>query len=205
MGKFIDITSRKFGRMTVLGVACKNKKGEYLWHCKCDCGTEKNVRAADLKNGKVVSCGCYRKEKAIKHGLKHDRLYKIWIAIRQRCNNPKSDGFEYYGARGIKVCKEWDDFKSFHDWSMSNGYEKHLTIDRIDVNGNYEPSNCRWVSEQVQGSNKRNNVFLEFNGKTHTLSEWSRIFGIKRATISTRYRLGKTPAEILSKEKLKRG
>ena len=194
-----DIAGYKFGKLNVISRAGSSSTGKAQWLCKCDCGTNKTVRAADLKNGRVLSCGCYRKERATKHGLKHDRLYRIWVAMRQRCNNPKNDGFEYYGGRGIKVCNEWDDFKTFNEWSMSHGYADNLTIDRIDVNGNYEPSNCRWVLEVVQGSNKRNNVFLEFNGETHTLSEWAKKLGINRNTIDTRYKAGKTPAEILKK------
>ena len=118
--------------------------------------------------------------------------------MKTRCNNPKYECFSSYGGRGIKVCDEWlNDFQTFHDWAMSNGYKEGLTIDRIDVNGNYEPSNCRWATVADQNRNKRNSIFVEFESQRHSLVEWSRITGIKYQTLVYRYKVGKTPAEIL--------
>lgn len=118
--------------------------------------------------------------------------------MKTRCSNPKYEHFASYGGRGIKVCDEWrNDFQSFHDWAMSNGYKEGLTIDRIDVNGNYEPSNCRWASAKEQSKNKRNTLFVTHKGITKTLIEWAEITGIKYQTLVCRYKSGKTPEEIL--------
>ena len=122
-----------------------------------------------------------------KHGMKGTRLYRIWLNIKNRCSNPKSDRFKDYGGRGINVCEEWKkDFKSFHDWSISNGYDDDLTIDRIDNDGNYEPSNCRWVTAMEQANNSRKCHVIEFNGESHNMTEWSKILGIPRYVLSNR-------------------
>lgn len=106
--------------------------------------------------------------------------------MKQRCNNPKNHAYKYYGGRGIKICDEWLEFKTFYEWAMKNGYEENLTIDRIDNDGDYCPKNCRWSNRFVQANNKRNNVFVEFNGDRKTISEWARIIGIKQPTLSNR-------------------
>lgn len=122
-----------------------------------------------------------------KHGGKGTRLYRIWQAMKTRCLNPNFERFSDYGGRGITICEEWEnDFQSFHDWSMKNGYSDDLTIDRIDNDGNYEPSNCRWVTNEVQLNNSRQCNFIEFNGETHNMTEWSKILGIPRYVLSNR-------------------
>lgn len=122
-----------------------------------------------------------------KHGLKHTRLYSIWNGIKIRCLNPNFIRYKDYGGRGITICDEWkNDFQAFYDWAMSNGYADNLTIDRIDNNGNYEPSNCRWVAMDVQANNSRHCRNIEFNGEVHSLSEWARITGIPRYTLNNR-------------------
>ena len=136
-----------------------------------------------------------------KHGMRYTRIYSIWRSMRQRCGNPNCKNFRNYGGRGIAVCAEWQgSFQSFCDWAMANGYKEHLTIDRIDVNGNYEPSNCRWVSYTKQANNKTNNRLLEFQGDQHTLGEWAEITGIRLATIWARLNSGWSIEKTLTTE-----
>lgn len=196
-----DIIGKKFGRLTVVAIHhkeqayCNNGKKNgyrYFYLCKCDCGKEHITRKERLINKEVVSCGCFRKEQAYKATFKCDkitksRLYRIWSNIKRRCYNPKCEAYHNYGMRGISMYSEWvTNSQSFYDWSMANGYSDNLTIDRIDVNGNYEPSNCRWVSSKIQNNNRRNNHLISLNGISHTLSEWSEIIGIKQSTIRAR-------------------
>lgn len=112
------------------------------------------------------------------HCMSHTRIHNIWLGMRQRCEKPKSQGWKKYGAKGIRVCAEWSKFETFRDWAYANGYTDELTIDRIDPRGNYEPSNCRWVTQKVQQNNRSNNVRIAYNGKEHTLNEWSALTGI---------------------------
>ena len=135
-----------------------------------------------------------------KHGLYKTRLYKEWESMKRRCYCKSATSYEYYGAIGINVCDEWrNDFKTFYDWSMSHGYDDTLTIDRIDVNGNYEPSNCRWITMKEQCRNKRNNRLLTFNGKTQCIVDWANDLQIDRRTITKRIDvLGWTVEKALS-------
>lgn len=127
----------------------------------------------------------------MKHGLRHTRLYGIWLQMKNRCNNEKTARYKDYGARGITVCDEWcNDFKAFYDWSMANGYSDDLTIDRINNDGNYEPSNCRWITIKQQSRNTRHNTLLTLNGEAHCLIEWSEITGITKSCIQDRLRYG---------------
>lgn len=152
--RFIDLTGKRFGKLVVLERVKRSRKTE--WRCKCDCGNETIVQAANLKNGHIRSCGCMISESNTKHGKWNTRIYRIYHSMKQRCNNPNSAHYEYYGGRGIKVCSEWqDDFQTFYDWAMSHGYSDDLSIDRIDVNGNYEPSNCRWATKTTQSFNRK--------------------------------------------------
>lgn len=197
MKKAEDLSGHKFGRWTVLRLhhikINKNNKRTRYWLCECECGNKKVVNATHLKNGTSLSCGCYAKEmskkRQITHGLSKTRIYKIWISIKKRCYNEKTIRFENYGGRGIKVCQEWlDDFINFYNWAVNNGYQENLSIDRIDVNGNYEPSNCKWSNAKCQARNRRNNHFITYNGETHCIAEWSDITGIKRDVIDNRIR-----------------
>lgn len=190
MGKFIDLTGQKFGRLIVIEYKQNGK-----WLCKCDCGNEKVVRGDSLKQGLTLSCGCLHKnivkltckKNFLKHGMSKTRINNIWFNILSRCYNEKSNNYKNYGARGIKICKEWkENFVAFYNWAIKNGYQDNLTIDRIDNNGNYEPSNCRWVSQKIQQNNKRNNHLITYKDKTYTLSKWAEIKNIKISTLAMR-------------------
>lgn len=177
MANKVDLTGKRFGRLVVLEQAEYHidKKGRKIrmWKCKCDCGNETIVRHGGLQRGTTTSCGCFHKEIVGSlnrtHGLSANcgRLYPLWKSIKYRCYNKNSKSYSQYGGRGIAMCDEWkNDFLAFHDWAIANGYKEEktdkglniLTIDRIDVNGNYEPSNCRFVTNDVQAKNKRNTI-----------------------------------------------
>ena len=134
-----------------------------------------------------------------KHGMSGTRLHHIWKTMKQRCNDSNSKNYKNYGAKGISVCDEWmNDFSAFAKWSYNNGYSENLTLDRICSNGNYEPSNCRWETYKVQENNRSNNRYIELNGVSHTLAEWSDITGIKIATIHARLKRGWNTEKTLS-------
>lgn len=154
-----DLTGQRFGRLTVAG-SLPTKYKKTRWRCVCDCGKETEATTDHLISGHTESCGCLRYERLkaanTKHGNRRARLYTIWEHMKQRCDNPRNKDFKYYGGRGVKVCAEWvDDFKAFQEWALANGYRENLTIDRIEVDGNYEPQNCRWVTQSEQNKNKR--------------------------------------------------
>lgn len=166
--KAIDLTGQKYGKLTVVKrlkskpYPCGGSSTVYL--CKCECGNEITALAGNLKRGHTTSCGCVqseaRKKVHTKHGASNHRLYNTWTNMKQRCYNPNSRDYKNYGERGISICEEWkNDFQAFYSWAMANGYKDNLTIDRIDVNGNYEPSNCRWVTMLVQRHNRRDAEF----------------------------------------------
>jgi hypothetical protein len=188
--KLIDLTGKKVNRLTVLRKVESDKYGHPRWLCRCDCGNETVVWGSELRRGRIQSCGCWKKERMgelnKKHGHKNDRLYNTWAGMIQRCENPKAHNYKDYGGRGISVCEEWHDFMCFFRWSMENGYNDDLTIDRINNDAGYEPDNCRWTTYKTQANNKRNNHFLTYNGETHTISEWSKITGIDKGTIRNR-------------------
>lgn len=178
--------------LTVLSLTEQTSKDK-KWLCKCDCGNEKEIWGRALKSGGTGSCGCHRKKilDHTTHGMSNTRIFRTWASMNKRCTNKNIECYKNYGGRGIKVCDEWKDFYNFMLWAYSNGYRdelpaKQCTLDRIDNNGNYEPSNCRWVSYKVQANNKRNNVYYDYQGKRHTISEWAEIKGIKKATLKNR-------------------
>ena len=135
-----------------------------------------------------------------KHGMSGTRLHHIWKSMKQRCFDSNCINYKKYGAKGISICEEWKNFEYFANWSIANGYSDGLTIDRIDASGNYEPSNCRWVSYKVQANNRSSNRYIEMNGISHTLAEWSDITGIKLSTIHARLKRGWNPEKTLTIE-----
>lgn len=176
MPKFIDLTGLKFNKLTVISRA-KNIGKQTAWLCKCDCGNTVIVRADHLKDNKIKGCGCLLR----KHGYADkERLYRIFRGMKTRCYNPKTKHYKDYGGRGIKICDEWlKDYMNFRNWAMYNGYNDSLTIDRINVNGNYEPGNCRWVAYKEQIRNRRNTKKIVYDNQIKTISEWAEILNIK--------------------------
>lgn len=209
-----DLTGQRFGRFTVIGFA-ETRSGRAYWLCRCDCGNEKTVRGAHLMSGDTISCGCYRdevKEKLYhrfdgvpRSTLKTERLHRIWSGMKSRCNNPKFHKYKRYGARGITVCPEWDEYAPFKKWALANGYSDDLVIDRIDNDGNYEPSNCRWVTNKQNCNNRGTCHYLTVHGATHTLSEWSDITGIASRVLWARTKYGIDEDRILLKGDLRSG
>jgi len=193
MGRFIDLSGQTFGNLHVINRAETRNKDVY-WLCKCDCGNEIEVRADHLRSMKIQTCGCMSNEMRSmalkKHGMTHTPLYSTWSKMIQRCENPKDGMARLYYERGIKVCDEWHIFENFKNWALENGYNKTLTIDRIDNNGNYEPSNCRWADLITQANNKRTNRRIEYNGEIKTLAQWARVFHIKYQKLWLRLKRG---------------
>ena len=197
----LDLTGQRFGRLVVIKEAGRSSDGRVRWLCKCDCGNYTSTPSTKtLRNGTCRSCGCIERERPNKqtHGKSNTKLFAVWNAMKQRCYNPNNRSYKNYGGRGITVCQEWkEDFQTFYDWAIANGYKKGLEIDRIDVNGNYEPDNCRWTNSKKNNNNRRNNVKIKIGREEHTVAEWSEITGIPRSTILERFRSGKPLEEIL--------
>lgn len=193
-----DYIGKKFNRLTVLEethkLIGKDKNKVKYFICKCDCGKIVYERKSDVLKSRIKSCGCYRNDmtriRTLKHGHakngKHTRIYRIWACMKSRCNDKKGIAYKDYGGRGICVCDEWNDSSAFIDWALANGYSDNLTLDRIDVNGNYEPSNCRWITNDAQQNNRRNNVIVDIDGEKHNITEWCRLYDLPEATIKAR-------------------
>lgn len=183
-----DLSGQRFERL------CAIKKvvidHSTYWECQCDCGNTVYVGTTKLLRGRQKSCGCYKREKEKlpkKHGMSRKRIYNVYYDMLGRCKNPSFAGYKNYGGRGIKVCEEWNNsFVSFYKWAIENGYTDNLMIDRIDVDGNYEPSNCRFVPRKQQMNNKTNSHYMTYKGETHTMAEWSEITGIRYTTLKSR-------------------
>lgn len=196
-----DISGQKFGRLTVIKfIHIENHKA--IWLCQCECGGLTEVVGKDLTSGHTKSCGCLRKEKTRNLNKTHDktntRIYGIWCYMKRRCYNENCKCYKNYGARGITMCDEWkNDFMTFYNWSMLHGYNDNLTIDRIDINGNYEPNNCRWATIKQQNRNTRKNKYYTINGETHCLSEWCEIYNLNYKRVQYRIRSNWTIEESL--------
>jgi len=172
MAKIRDLTGQRFGRLVVLRDTGERKSGNVVWRCRCDCGNEVNIKGGNLTSGNSISCGCYSRECTVErstiHGMasrkKRHPIYRTWVAMLRRCEDPNNNRYKYYGARGIKVCDEWHDAQVFIDWALANNWQKGLSIDRIDNDGNYEPGNCRWTTRKEQARNKTNSRYVIYNG-----------------------------------------
>lgn len=201
----IDMTGQKYGRLTVLQASHKDKRGEWHWLCQCECGKQKTVSGYKLRSGNTKSCGCMQREcldgrLRRTHGMSTSHLYTIWENMKHRCNDPKNIVYRNYGGRGIRVCDEWmNSFDSFAKWAESTGYLDGLSIERVDVNGNYEPSNCKWITKRQQYLNRTDSHRITAFGKTQTIKEWSDETGIKYDTIERRInQYGWTPERAVT-------
>ena len=198
-----DLSGQRFGRLTALHKVEETNNKYY--YCRCDCGNVVTVLRTSLTSGNTKSCGCLHREQLsernYKHGERNTRLYKTWISMKQRCSVHR-DKYKQWEGRGIKVCDEWrESFTVFKDWAEANGYKEDLTIDRIDVNGNYEPSNCRWITKQEQQFNKTNTRYFEYKGQKKCLAEWAEIFEMNKPTLYNRiYNLGWSIEKALETE-----
>lgn len=211
MGKIIDLTNKKFGRLTAISYLGSVKSKRNAWLCECDCGNKKIVSGRALREKTIVSCGCYRREiatiNATKHGHYDTRIYRIWFDMKRRCQNKNRPRYNDYGGRGITVCPEWIDkkygFKNFYEWAINNGYSDKLSIDRINVNGNYEPGNCRWSDKYTQARNTRANKVIEYKGEKHSLAEWVDKLGLKYSRVKYRLNRGYSVEQSFNNKKIK--
>lgn len=181
---------QKFKFLEFIESRGKNKHGAQQGLFRCECGTEKVMLINNVVIGKSSSCGCYRKKfvsetkPGKKHGFAKTPLFDVWHLMRRRCYKVGSKNYHQYGALGIKMCDEWkDNAGAFVEWAKANGYKKGLQIDRIDTYGNYEPSNCRFVTSKVNNNNRKDNKLVEFNGQVKTLQEWADEWKIDRSFI----------------------
>ena len=212
MSKFIDMTGWKMwehgvpdSRLEIVEFAGFKEsirgKRTAMWKCKCLCGKEIIRCGRDIRDGTTKSCGCLRKEitafrnkkEKSTHGesRKNSRLYTIWENMKSRCYDERNASYKHYGGRGISVCDEWRlSYETFKAWAIQTGYSGNLTLDRISVNGNYEPSNCRWATWKEQENNSSHNDIIEYNGKSMTLHQWSEELGVAYDTLRARLRRG---------------
>lgn len=195
--KMIDLTGKRFGRLTVVEFDHFEMKGVHkrpYWKCRCDCGNERIVTSHSLASGSVTSCGCLRSEKlrALRYkGYPYrERLSYVLRMAKKRCYDPNSEYYHNYGARGIRICDEWmgsDGLDNFTKWANENGYRPGLTLDRKDNDKGYSPDNCSWETRKHQSNNKRNNVWITIDGRTQTLAQWCEEYKVPYARVEVRY------------------
>ena len=203
MAKLKEMIGLRFSRLVVMSRVDNNSTGKPRYFCRCDCGRSAIVDGKQLRTKRTHSCGCYRYEKLLesltKHGYSSTKTYAIWTGMRDRCLNKNDPSYKNYGGRGVSICKEWNSFPNF---LADMGHKpKGMTIDRINSDGNYEPSNCRWATPLEQANNRRTVIFLEYKGIRQSLADWARQLGIPRTTLYMRYLSNKSVAQILGKAK----
>jgi hypothetical protein len=203
-----NLIGKRFERWTVIGLSNKQYRQMSMWTCRCDCGVVRDIIGNNLTRGISKSCGCLKIERTKKAKTTHGdtrnhkiaRLYTIWQGMKERCEKPSQKMYCYYGGKGIKVCESWKNYEEFKKWAMANGYAENLTIDRIDESGNYEPSNCRWVTQTEQVRNNSHNVVIEINGVKKCLSEWCEIYNMPYKTVISRIRRDWEPKKAITNE-----
>ena len=206
-----QLVDQVFGRLTVLEESGRDKYGKVRWKCQCSCGNKTIIYVAtgDLTTRNTTNCGCQRREKIIQRNInntKHGQssknrtpLYVVWVGMNQRCFNPKHAGYHNYGGRGITICNEWLDYRIFEEWALTTGYQRNLTIERKDNDGNYEPNNCEWIPDKDQHRNKRNNRWLTIDGETKILTDWCKKYNISGVTINDRLKRGWSVEDAITK------
>lgn len=201
-----NLSGQRFGRLTALSRAPNAGLGtssKAKWNCVCDCGKTSVVHASALRGGNTKSCGCIKQENGViagkrtrRHGKTGSKIWIVWDSMLQRCNNPNHKSYKDYGGRGVNICKRWHAFENFY--ADMGDVPDGLSIERNNVNGNYEPSNCRWATMLEQGLNKRNNTLITANGKTKPLAAWCRQYGISKVTLMDRIKRGWTPERAIT-------
>ena len=211
----LDLKNKKFNRLLVLERAENTKSGKSRWLCQCDCGKKTIVLGSYIKDGRVKSCGCYNHDLLIKRNTKHNydgkRICYVYRSMLSRCLNKNNKYYSEYGGRGIDICDEWigeNGIKNFCEWAYANGYDENAprgqcTLDRIDNDKGYSPANCRWVDLYVQANNKRNNILINYNGKTQTLEQWCKELKLSRSMVRHRYERGCKISELFAENKRK--
>ena len=179
----LDLTGQRFGSLTVIEEVGRNDHRAVTWRCACDCGKERVVRGSDLARGTVSSCGCMNPQRT--HGQYGTPLWDRWKSMLERTTNPDASGYANYGGRGVAVCERWQTFEHFAT-DMRLGFSPELTLERVDVNGGYEPGNCRWATRTEQARNKRNNHVVTFRGLTMPVVAWAELLGLKASTVRCR-------------------
>ena len=178
MPQLINLIGTRYGKLTIIARA-ENQGKKVRWLCECECGKQSIVQSGHLKNGSIKSCGCVGA-----HGMSDSSTYQSWRSMRQRCTDRNHRSFRDYGGRGITICERWNSFENF----LADMGERpdNTTLDRIDVNGNYEPANCRWATDSVQRNNKRTSHFVEYAGEKKTISQWADDFGVNMRCLYSR-------------------
>lgn len=199
---FIDLTNKVFGRLTVVRREGTSAGGKAIWLCRCSCGEHSRVIGTHLRSGNTTSCGCLKRDVAqqlaTRHGLSGSAEYRAWRSMRDRCENEHGTAWPYYGGRGITVCERWRNSVEAFCSDMGPRPSPQHTVDRIDANGNYEPSNCRWATRSEQMNNIRNNRVVAFRGREQTLTQWARETCLNREVIRWRLRAGWSIERALS-------
>lgn len=206
MGKWIDITGQRFGKLVAICQAephiTQSGNKREMWKCRCDCGNETIKAKADLIRNETKSCGCSHyvtgnKSPAYKHGRSKERLYTIHRGMLYRCENPSCNNYKYYGARGITVCDDWHNVNTFIDWALSHGYKNNLSLDRIDNNKGYEPANCRWADNHTQSTNRRQSHHIMYENNSIPLTDFAKQNDLNYSFVLTHYLKEETAEEIL--------
>ena len=202
----LDLKGQIFGRLTVLQQSKQKKYNCPAWVCRCQCGNKTLVRRSDLTRLKIQSCGCFRREVSTQRQTIHgdagkhpSKLYNVWISMKKRCSNKNNKDYANYGGRGIKVCEQWLDFVPFKEWAKESDYREGLQIDRINNDGDYCPTNCRWVTPKENARNRRKTLWGTINGETKPLSEWCEIYKIAYRLVYARLSRGWDLLDALTK------